>query len=66
MSKVIRLPTQHPKAPHCPTCEAPLPTFDNFHMMRGFEDVDVVILSITFLVRCKCGAEWNITKKVKT
>jgi hypothetical protein len=62
---VTRLPVQHPKAPHCPQCKGPMPTFDGMSITYGAQEVPVEILAVTMLVRCTCGAEWALTKKMK-
>lgn len=64
MKKVSRLPVQHPQAPHCPTCEAPLPNLDGLYVMMPVTPA-VDVLALTLLVRCKCGEEWCLTKKMK-
>jgi hypothetical protein len=62
---ITRLPVQHPHAPHCANCKAPLPNFDNanFIMPPFSGDLDQVkLLAVTFHIQCKCGAEWNLKK----
>jgi hypothetical protein len=65
MSTVRRLPVQHPQAPHCPTCEAPLPNLNSMSLVMGPEAGTFEIRAITLLIQCKCGAEWNLTKRAK-
>jgi hypothetical protein len=61
---VTRLPVQHRRAPHCPSCKAPLPTFDGMSLTLMGE-TDVELLAITFHVRCKCGSVWDLKKGAK-
>lgn len=64
MPKITRLPVQHPQAPHCAACKAPMPNFNDVSLvMSPGEGWD--LLSITFHIQCKCGAKWNLQKKVK-
>ena len=65
-AKITRLPVQHPQHPHCTVCKAPLPALDGLTIWVGPEGLgDVEVLLATFRLRCKCGAEWDLTKKVK-
>jgi len=65
--KVTRLPVQHPNAPHCANCKGPLPNFNfaNFTLFAGEAD-GVTLMAVTFHIRCKCGAPWDLRKTVKS
>jgi hypothetical protein len=67
MSKTVRLPVQHPRAPHCASCNAQLPNLDDVIITigKGFDVGECSILGFTFHIRCKCGAPWDLLKKVK-
>jgi hypothetical protein len=66
MKPPTRLPVQHPRAPHCEVCDAPLPSFDGVLITMPFpKSDDCVVTGITFHIRCKCGTEWNLTKGAK-
>jgi hypothetical protein len=63
---VTRLPVQHPRAPHCAACKASLPTFDNINLvMIGGATDEFQLLAITFHIKCKCGAAWDLKKDCK-
>ena len=53
--------------PHCLQCGARVPNFNGMHINIPAEvpAYDVVILSITLRIRCRCGAEWDLAKKAK-
>jgi len=58
-----RLPVQHPDAPHCASCKANLPTFDDIALVLPPEDGYELLGSTIFLhIRCKCGARWDLKK----
>ena len=65
MSKTTRLPVQHKKKPHCPSCGIDLPTFESAVMMDA-EESECELLKVIFLIRCSCGSVWNIEKTVKS
>ena len=60
-----RLPVQHPNAPHCPKCGVDLPNLNGMQVAFGFDCGELEVLSITLRIRCKCGAEWDLTKTAK-
>lgn len=63
---IRRLPVQHPLHPHCPECERALPTFRDVNInVGGLELKEAKLVSLTFRVRCKCGAAWDLEKKVR-
>lgn len=59
---VTRLPVQHPNHLHCPNCKRDLPVFNDAHLMLPL--VSVKVLGVTFHIRCTCGYECGIEKKV--
>jgi len=66
MSHVTRLPKQHPNKPHCATCDKQLPTFNSMQLSFSEEELGATeVLTITFRVRCVCGAEWDMKKDAK-
>lgn len=66
VKKLTRLPVQHPQAPHCAACDAPLPNFNNTQFVMGMYPTDAFELeAVTFHIQCKCGAKWDIKKKTK-
>jgi hypothetical protein len=65
MSNVTRLPKQHKRQPHCPTCESALPTLDSVQVTSSAcEFGDCELMAITYHVRCKCGSPWDLRKKI--
>lgn len=66
MSGVTRIPVQHPQAPHCAKCKAPLPNLNSLCVTLGLEPGEFEVVSMTIRIRCKCGAEWNLTKQAAT
>jgi hypothetical protein len=64
--KVVRLPRQHRQKPHCLSCGAPLPTLKGMELFLLPSDLgDAVVETLTLLVRCRCGAQVNMTKKCR-
>jgi hypothetical protein len=63
-ASVTRLPVQHPHAPHCAQCKEPLPTFDNISLSLMGEDDGTRLMAITFHIRCRCGALWDLSKEL--
>lgn len=65
MSAPIRLPVQHPHAPHCPECKTALPTFDGAFVIMPTDSYGCKVLGTTlvFHVRCVCGARWDLKKE---
>ena len=65
MTKLARLPVQHPRRPHCLSCGADLPTFNNA-ILDAFGGLAPVTLdAVTFHVTCPCGAKWDLRKSVR-
>jgi hypothetical protein len=64
MTSPTRLPVQHPKRPHCPNCKSDLPNFNDVYMSM-LDHVDYRLFAVTFHVRCKCGAAWDLRKECK-
>lgn len=62
---VTRLPVQHPHAPHCASCNGPLPSFDNANLIV-MGDTDIKLLAVTFHIQCKCGAQWDLKKTCRS
>ena len=60
---LTRLPVQHRGKPHCPACKVDLPTMDDVQLITP-TDLGVELLAVTFTIRCRCGARWNIGKTV--
>jgi len=61
---VTRLPTQHKQKPHCSVCKEDLPTFKGMSLSVNPTDLgETEIEAITFHVRCKCGAKWDMRKE---
>ena len=65
MTDTRRLPVQHPNAPHCPTCDRPLPNLNSALLTLGAEAGDFTILGYTLHIRCVCGSPWDILKTAK-
>jgi hypothetical protein len=63
MSQIERLPVQHRLYPHCPTCKADMPSFDDCVMSVGKSRA--TLLAVTFHVQCVCRAKWDFRKTVK-
>lgn len=63
--RATRLPVQHPQAPHCAKCKAPLPNLNSTSLSMAFEEGDFDVLGFTLHIRCKCGATWDLQKGVK-
>jgi hypothetical protein len=67
MSTIHRLPVQHPKAPHCPSCGKDLPTFNSAALDLDASDIEgfeLAQIRITFLVRCGCEQLFELTKSL--
>jgi transposase len=57
---VQRLPVQHRKHPHCPSCGRQLDVFDHLGMtIRGI--MSIKILKVTLQIECECGSQWCIS-----
>jgi hypothetical protein len=66
MGDVKRLPAQHPKHPHCQQCGGELPAFNSVVLdIATAEMGSTELLGVTFRVKCRCGAEWDLTKSLK-
>ena len=64
MSNVERLPTQHRLHPHCPSCKADLPTFDDVTMIAPEASFKgVTIFGITYHIQCPCGTKVDLQKR---
>lgn len=66
MSKVARLPVQHPQSPHCASCGADLPNLDGAVFAPMLALFGASIVSVSFRIRCACGLEWDLRKTVKS
>lgn len=65
MSKVKRLPKQHRTRPHCAACDAEMPGLAGMQIVLMPEEVEMVeVLQVTLQVRCPCGAQWCLVKRV--
>ena len=65
MGDVERIPTQHKRFPHCPTCKRELPNFEMMQMLVSSDDMrGATLLRVTYRVACECGAEWDLAKNV--
>ncbi len=66
MSAITKLPVQHPKHPHCEKCGTDLPKFDGAYVLAlANEPSDHEVIGITYHVRCRCGAPWDLRKDVQ-
>lgn len=65
MGETTRLPVQHRRAPHCPTCKADLPTYDDLVIiLPAIGDgpvMEKVVVSIH--VVCACGTRLVLQKE---
>lgn len=60
-----RLPVQHKKYPHCPSCSRDLPDLNSMHFSLSEEDLrNCKVLQISVRVACPCGRHWDLTKTV--